>query len=81
MHPAWQIEYAKLLVYLFKEHNCHILINTHSTEMIRAIEEFSKEENVDRFCNFYLSSKNKEGEGFNIENKNKSIEDIYEVLG
>ncbi len=80
LHPEWQMKYARILVYLFERHNCKILLASHSTEMIMAIEETMKEKNLEGFANFYLAKQNKNGES-NIVNKNGKIEDIYRELG
>ncbi|MCK4260463.1 MAG: AAA family ATPase [Halanaerobiales bacterium] len=69
MHPKWQIQYAKLLVYLVEQLNVKVLITSHSPYFIEAIKVYSdKSSEVAKNTYFYLSEKN-----------NDNVVDIIEV--
>ena len=55
LHPKWQLKYAELLVMLQEQLDLHVLINSHSPYFISAIEEYSKEYNIQDKCNYYLA--------------------------
>ncbi len=56
LHPKWQLELAKVIVYLSSK-GIKILVNSHSPYMIEALQRYSKKENIS--ANFYLADKNK----------------------
>ena len=78
LHPKWQIEYAKLLIYLVETRNLKILIASHSPYFIEALSKFSKN-HIEEKINFYLSKKDKQ-EYVKIENKTKKQSEILETL-
>ncbi len=56
LHPKWQLELAKLIVYLVSK-GVKILINSHSPYMIEALQRYAQKENIPN--NFYLAQDNK----------------------
>ena len=54
MHPDWQLVFAEILVLLQKQFNLTILINTHSTFFLMALEDYSKTYKIDDNCHYYL---------------------------
>ena len=75
LHPKWQLEYAKIIVYLVKE-GIKVLVNSHSPYMMEALELYSKNDNIN--TNFYLA--NKVDEYSIIENVTNNLELIYQKL-
>lgn len=53
LHPEWQIKLAEVLVMLQKELNLRILINTHSTYLLRGIEVASRRHGLADVCHYY----------------------------
>ena len=78
LHPKWQIEYAKLLIYLVETRNLKILIASHSHYFIQALIKYSQN-HIDEKVNFYLSKKDKQ-EYVKIENKTNKKSEILEKL-
>lgn len=78
LHPKWQLKYAELLVMLQKQLDLHVLINSHSPYFISAIEEYSKEYNIQDKCNYYLADLKSNVACF--KNVNKSTGEIYDKL-
>lgn len=76
VHPAWQLIYAELIVLLQKELNLHILLTTHSPYFIQAIEAYSKEHDIAKRCNYYLSDE--EDGTFVFKNVTEDLNPIYE---
>lgn len=56
LHPKWQVELAKVIVYLVSK-GVKILVNSHSPFMIEALQRYSKKSNVP--TNFYIADNNK----------------------
>ena len=79
IHPSWQVEYAKLIIYLIKERGLNVLITSHSPYMIEALNKFSEEEEINKKCNFYLAEKNKKG-GIEINDKTNKQDKIFKKL-
>lgn len=55
LHPEWQLIYAELIVLLQKEYNLTVLITTHSSTFLEAIDLFSRKNKTDNNCNYYIS--------------------------
>lgn len=78
LHPQWQLKYAELLVFMQKELNLHILLNTHSPYFINAIEVYSSKYETASNCKYYLSTLDNCRAVF--EDVTSNIEKIYEKL-
>ena len=57
LHPKWQIKYAELLVKLYRDLGCHILINSHSPDFIQAVRYYSNKYKVIDNVHFYFVDK------------------------
>lgn len=55
LHPQWLLKYAELLVILQKVMNLHVLITTHSTDFLEAIDVYSQKYGVQGDNRYYLS--------------------------
>ncbi|MCI5508883.1 MAG: AAA family ATPase [Eubacterium sp.] len=82
LHPKWQIEYAKLLVFLQKTYNLKIVISSHSPYFIRAIEIFcDKYDTMDKL-NVYMTERTSENGimGTNLSYSEYGMSELYELL-
>lgn len=57
LHPEWQLDYAELLVLLQKQFELSLILTTHSSEFLQAIDYFSKKYKVADVCKYYLAKK------------------------
>lgn len=57
MHTQWQLKYAEIIVLLQKFFDLTILVTTHSSHFLQAIEYYSKYYDINDKCNYYLSRK------------------------
>lgn len=64
MHTQWQLFYAEIIVLLQKYFDLTILVTTHSSHFLQAIEYFSKRFGLKEKCNYYLARKSVEGVTF-----------------
>jgi predicted ATP-dependent endonuclease of OLD family len=46
LHPAWQLQFAEILVLLQKEFNLTILLATHSPYFLESIEAYSEKHGI-----------------------------------
>lgn len=79
LHPKWQILLARLLVILQKEFNLKLLISSQSIYFIRALEGFSRKQQVpSENCIYYFAKR--EEEFSSLTNCSQNLEIIYEGL-
>lgn len=78
LHPEWQLTYAELIVLLQKSFDLNILVTTHSSNFLEAIDYFSKRHKISDKCNYYLSD-NESGLS-TFENVNDNLEKIYSQM-
>ena len=78
LHPAWIVEYARIIVELRKETEALFLIASHSPQFVAAIKDVSeaKQYNITNEVSFYLSEK-VENNTYEFKYQGQSIEDIY----
>lgn len=55
LHPEWQQVYAQIIVLLQKYFDMKIIITTHSSNFLEAIEYYSKKNKLYDKCGFYLA--------------------------
>lgn len=55
LHPEWQILYAEIIVLLQKSFDLSIIVTTHSSNFLEAIEFFSQKHCVTEKCKYYLA--------------------------
>lgn len=80
LHPEWQLIYAEIIVLLQKKFNFHIIVTTHSSHFMEALELYSKKYAIEERCNYYLAY-NKENEtGAYFENVTRNLSKIYKQL-
>jgi predicted ATPase len=78
LHPAWQLQFAEILVLLQKEFNLTILLATHSPYFLNALEVYSEKHNVKEFINFYLTEN--QGDISTIQDVTNNLDTIYKQL-
>lgn len=66
LHPEWQNIFAELIVLLTSELKANILLTTHSTQFLLALETYSKKYNIKKKTHYYTSE--------TIEGKNEFVE-------
>lgn len=55
LHPEWQNIMAEIVVLLVKELNVNVLLTTHSTNFVLAIETYMRKYGIKDFTNFYMT--------------------------
>ncbi len=78
LHPEWQMKYAEIIVLLQKHFDLSIVVTTHSSHFLRAVEYYAVLHKIDNNCNYYLS-KEQEGQCA-LVNVTDDITAIYKEL-
>lgn len=78
LHPEWQLVYAEIIVLLQKKFNFHIIVTTHSSHFMEALELFSKKYGISERCNYYLADVKENGAYF--ENVTENLSKIYKQM-
>lgn len=55
LHPEWQMKYAEIIVLLQKFFDLSIVVTTHSSHFLRAVEYYAVLHKIDDNCKYYLS--------------------------
>ena len=55
LHPEWINKFAEILVLLVKDANLHVLLTTHSPNLLLALNVFSKKFQEEKTAHFYLA--------------------------
>ena len=71
LHPAWQVEYARLMVALVK-HGIPVLLTSHSPYVIQALKVEGEKEGIGDMINYYLAERN--------EDNTSTIHDVTDDL-
>lgn len=66
LHPEWQVLYARILVLLQKKYNLTILVTSHSTFFVNALQRFSILEEITDKTRFYLAKVDDSQEGASL---------------
>lgn len=56
LHPKWQNAFAEIIMILVKEVGCNVLLTTHSSNFMLAIDAYMRKYGMDEKCNFYKTS-------------------------
>jgi len=78
VHPEWQIVLAELVVLLQKDFSVTVLITTHSSYFLDAIEVFSEKHSISDKCKFYHSTI--DGTTASIHDVTGNVEEIYKTM-
>ena len=61
LHPEWINKFAEILVLLIKELHIHVLLTTHSPNLLLALDYYSNTYGVSELSHFYLAQTVAEG--------------------
>lgn len=71
LHPEWLIRYAELLVALQKAFNLRILITTHSSDFLEAIDKYSDKYGIHKSSRYYLTQ---------VDNNRTHVNDVTDCV-
>lgn len=78
LHPEWQVQYAKILVLLQKTYDLTLLVTSHSTFFVNALQQAALAKDVSERTKFYLAVEDKTSSGgFTFEENNIFAADIF----
>lgn len=78
LHPAWQLVYAEVIVLLQKTFELTIVLTTHSSHFLEALQLYAKKHGVIEKCSYYLSEN--ENDGCTLKDVSDDITKIYSQL-
>ena len=55
LHPEWVNKFAEILVLLIKEIGIHVVLTTHSPNLMLALDVCSREYSIERISHFYIA--------------------------
>lgn len=79
LHPAWQIEFAKILVQLSKS-GIPIVITTHSPYFLQAIRYYSVKYDIEKYVNYYTSEISSDNNSCNVKDVTEDLNEVFEKL-
>lgn len=77
LHPQWQNDFAEIIILLIKELNVKVLLTSHSSNFVLAVDAFVRKNEIEKVTNFYQTKKNENGMVDYI-NVNNDIGVIYQ---
>lgn len=78
LHPEWQVALAEMLVLLQKAFRLHLLVTTHSTYFVGALDVYAKKYGVIDDSRYYFAEKS--GEACTLRDVTKDLWVIYDSL-
>ena len=78
LHPEWQVEFAKVLVQMYKS-GTPIIITTHSPYFLQAIRYFSAKEGAEDFVTYYMAQPVEDG-FVEMENVTNDLNKVFKKL-
>lgn len=80
LHPEWQLRYAEIIVLLQKTFNLTIVVTTHSSHFLEALDLYSKIHKTSDVCSYYFASCAQDSDLVSFENVTGQLEKIYSNL-
>ena len=80
LHPKWQLKYAEIIVLLQKTFNLTIIVTTHSSHFLEALDLYSKIHKTSDVCSYYFASCIQDSDLVSFENVTGQLEKIYSNL-
>lgn len=80
LHPEWQLKYAEIIVLLQKTFNLTIVVTTHSSHFLEALDLYSKIHKISDVCSYYFASCAQDSDLVSFENVTGQLEKIYSNL-
>lgn len=77
-HPKWQNLFVEIIVLLVKEIGCHVLLTTHSSNFMLAIDAYMRKYEITQLCNFYQTEYIDNGPFVSYKCVNDSLDLIYQ---
>lgn len=78
LHPQWQNLFVEIMILLVKELGCHVLLTTHSSHFMLAVDAYMRKYNITDLCNFYQTESIEGGTYVAYNRVNDSLNLIYE---
>lgn len=78
LHPEWQVEFAKILVEIYKS-GVPIIVTTHSPYFLQAIRFFAAKEKAEDFVSYYMSQPTEDG-FVTMENVTNDLNKVFKKL-
>lgn len=80
LHPEWQLRYAELIVLLQKTFNLTVVVTTHSSHFLEALDLYSKIHKTSDICSYYFASCAQDSDMASFEDVTGHLEKIYSNL-
>lgn len=80
LHPEWQLRFAEIIVLLQKTFNLTIVVTTHSSHFLEALDLYSKIHKTSDVCSYYFASCSQDSGLASFENVTGQLEKIYSNL-
>lgn len=80
LHPEWQLRYAEIIVLLQKTFNLTVVVTTHSSHFLEALDLYSKIHKTSDVCSYYFASCIQDSDLVSFENVTGQLEKIYSNL-
>ena len=80
LHPEWQLRYAEIIVLLQKTFSLTIVVTTHSSHFLEALDLYSKIHKTSDICSYYFASCSHDSGLASFENVTGQLEKIYSNL-
>lgn len=80
LHPKWQLKYAEIIVLLQKTFNLTVVVTTHSSHFLEALDLYSKIHKTSDICSYYFASCIRDSDLVSFENVTGQLEKIYSNL-
>ena len=77
LHPSWQNKFAEMIVLLVKELGVNIVLTTHSSNFVLALDAYMRKHKVQEITNFYRTEFDENGM-VDYVCVDDNIEDIYQ---
>ncbi len=78
LHPSWQMIYAEVIILLQKAFDLTIMLTTHSSHFLEALQLFAGKHGISEKCSYYLAED--EGDGCIFKDMSDDITPIYAQL-
>lgn len=77
LHPEWQNKLAEIIVLLVKVLNVNVIITSHSSNFVLALQTYTIKHHIEDKTNFYLTIKNDDKYTVDYNQMNSSLNKIY----
>lgn len=78
LHPEWQMKYAEIIILLQREFNLTVILTTHSSHFLEALQLYAKRYGTEEKCNYYLTGFGEHG--YVLRDMTNDITKIYSQL-